>query len=111
MPNYRYKCNECDKETSIRSPYKDRPNNIKCKCGKEADLQLPTIFNPSIMETVDKKKGIKHRAKQSEMIRKRAKDHFINNELDDLIAKHGRDTARKFGWIDKNGKKIKKNGM
>lgn len=111
MPKYKYICNQCSDVVKEIRDSKDRKKEKNCKCGGFLQFQLPTIQEPSIMETVDKSRNIKHRKDQDKRIKKRAHDFFVENELDDLIAKHGEEQAKKFGWIKKDGKKKKKGDL
>jgi len=73
--------------------------------------QLPKVMEPSVMDTVDKYRNVKHRKDQDKRLRKRAKDYFVENEMPELIAKHGVKESKKMGWIKKNGKRVKKDDM
>ena len=104
MPLYIYKCDKCNvtKKLLQVAPVL----NTRCDCSGCMMLQLPTIMDPTVFETVDKRRNIKHRKDQDKRIKERAKNYFIENELGDLIAKIGLDKATKLGYI-KKGKKIK----
>jgi predicted nucleic acid-binding Zn ribbon protein len=107
MPLFNYKCIECGATKRVLRDNKPEPNGLLCDCGEIMTLQLPNIMNPTVFETVDKRRGIKHRKDQDKRIRQRAKDYFIENELGDLISKIGVEKATKLGYIRK-GKKITK---
>jgi hypothetical protein len=68
-------------------------------------------MEPTDLETVDKRRNVKHRKDQDGRIRKRAKDYFIENEMPDLIEKHGKEHAKRVGWIKKDGKVLTKEDL
>ena len=112
MPKYTYKCNKCGEPKTELRKASQRKAALPCECGGDLEFQLPTtVQEPTVMETVDRRRNVKHRKDQDKRIRKRAHDFFVKNEMDDLIAKHGEEQSKKFGWLDKDGKKINKGGL
>ncbi len=111
MAKYTFKCPKCNILITKILSYKKSKNPIYCKCGEQLILQLPKIAPPSVMETADKYRNVKHRQKQAQRLKKRAKDYFVENEMPELIAKHGIKESKKMGWIKKNGKILRKDDL
>ena len=119
MPKYLYKCDRCDHlEEEIRSggerDWTKICNNLIRKnettlvvCGGSMIRQFARTMEPSIMETADTYRNVKHRKDQDRRVRERAKKFFLKNEVNELIEKVGEKDAKKFGWLGKDGKKNK----
>ena len=116
MPKYTYQCDECDHiEVEMRfavsrdfvktcgqgQPFSGSP------CPGQMKRQLAAVAEPSVMETADPYRNVKHRKDQDARIRKRATNFFRKNEMDEAIEKAGVEEAKKYGWITKDGKKNK----
>ena len=114
MPRYSYQCNKCDKVVSELREAIDRDVTMVCGdatqsgiCHGSLNRQLPRIMEPTILDTVDTYRNVKWRKDQDARIKKRAKDHFIKREMDEVIAKAGEKEAKRMGWVTKDGKKNK----
>ncbi len=111
MPNYSYEC-ETKHVTHLSRKAVDRDVEVACKeCQKPTKRLLAKTAEPSVMETMDQYRNVKQRQNTDARIRKRAKDHFLENEMPELIAKHGVKQARKMGWIKPDGKVVTKEDM
>lgn len=111
MAKYRYQCKQCKKTTELLRSFKDHEKPVECDCGSTMELLMPNVMEPTILETMDKKRKIKHRKNQAERIKKRSKDFFVEHEMPALIAEHGIEYAKKMGWVDKKGKPKKKSDL
>lgn len=111
MPKYPFYCKECDVELHITTTVRKRDEQACPDCDGALERLFAKTMEPTIMETVDKHRNVKWRDNQDARIRKRAKDFFIENEMPDLIAKHGKEHARRAGWIKKDGKVLKKEDL
>lgn len=114
MPKYTYKCASCDKiileyrEAKFRDLEKICGDYIAGKyCEGTMARQLPNLMEPTILEKIDTHRNIKHRKDQDKRVRERAKKHFREVEMSELIETVGEEKAKKFGWITKDGKKNK----
>lgn len=117
MAKYTYRCDKCDRVVMEMRPVKERDYEELCGEPSSTDSSgictgtlrrqiATTIAEPSIMETVDPYRNVKHRKDQDRRIRERSKAHFKKTEMEELIEKYGVENAKKFGWI-KDGKKNK----
>ena len=119
MPKYEYKCNQCG---IIRVEFRDakdrdyikvcgeqrqQDNSTFANCTGQMERQLSIPSEPIIFETADSFRNVKHRKDQDKRVRERAKKFFKENEMDELIEKFGEKQSRRYGWIDKDGKKNK----
>lgn len=107
MPSYTYQCKKRH-TVQIERKAKDRDIEVKCQvCGALMKRGLSKTQPPTEMERVDEHRNVKQRKNNQQRIKDRAKKFFIENELPELVGKHGEAEAKRFGWI-KNGKLIKK---
>lgn len=104
MPFFRFKCPSCYSEKKKLT--KHNVLSLECSCGGEMEKQLPRTMPPSITETMDKYRNSKNPVDQTERLQKRSKKYFVENEVQDLIAEHGVDAAKRYGWVKKDGKVI-----
>ena len=112
MPKYPYQCEQCSLEIEQVRQVSERDDKQACEeCGGPVVRRLSRVMEPTVMETADQYRNVKWRKDQDARIRKRAKDYFIENELPDLIEKHGKEHAEKVGWIKKDGTLIKKKDL
>ena len=119
MPKYSFQCDKCGRilteirPTSERNEVKTCFDQIRIEedsfrlCSGLLKKTLSRVSEPSIMETVDRDRNVQWRKDQDRRIKKRAKDFFRKNEMEDAIAKVGAEEARRYGWVDKYGKKNK----
>lgn len=119
MPKYSFQCDKCGRVLKEIRPPEDRDREDLCSeevrvsedtfevCAGTLRKQLPRVAEPSVMETVDRNRNVKWRKDQDRRIKKRARDYFRKNEMEDMIAKVGEKEAKRLGWIDKDGKKNK----
>ena len=114
MPLYSFRCEKCDRAVSELRNVIDRDTTRVCGdatqngiCRGSLNRQLPRIMEPTILDTVDTHRNVKWRKDQDARIKKRAKDHFVKREMDEMIAKAGEKEAKRMGWVTKDGKKNK----
>lgn len=115
MPRYRYQCNECDFVLYEFRDAKDRDYVKICgevsgtpvPCRGQLVRQLSVISEPTVLDTVDRHRNVKHRKDQDKRVRQRAKDFFVKHEMDELIAQMGEEESKRLGWVKPDGKKNK----
>ena len=111
MPKYTYKCEACEIEVEQVREAANRDQEELCKdCGELLIRCFPRIFKPTVMDKVNTERNVHQRKDHDVRVRKRAKEYFIENEMPDLIEKHGKKHAEKVGWI-KDGKIVKKDDL
>lgn len=112
MPNYTYKCEDCESVVEHNRKVDERNEERECEeCGGILKRGLSRIMEPTVMEKVDSHRNVRWRKDQDQRVRKRAKDYFIENEMPDLIAKHGKDHAKRSGWVKPDGKVVTKEDL
>lgn len=112
MPLYQYKCQQkdCGHISEYLRNNHDRADVAPCsKCGSNNTFRLLSKPLRAInTEKPDKYRGKSVRVGINDELKKRSHEHFVKNEMDDLIQKYGVKHAKDVGWIDrKTGKKRK----
>ena len=107
MPIYNYFCDKCEEEfQEFRNLGNSVPGPI-CKCGKEME-RIPSAPMPTIIHFKDPVRGKNFREGVTKQLKKRAHEHFLEHEVDDLVEEHGLKHAKDLGWVDrKTGRKKK----
>jgi putative FmdB family regulatory protein len=106
MPFYRFSCRDCGFETQKLMAY-DKARALKepCpECGKEISF---AVGKPNAIgrETKDEYRGISADLDVKEKLLERANKHFVEHELDRVVAKEGREFATRQGWLNEDGTK------
>ena len=101
MPLYKF---ECDEHGEFEDLVKFEESGSCPICDKQCEAMLPTGSGQATMETRDKHRGKKVRKGNEGQLRARMINNQNENELADLIDKHGMTEAKRNGWL----KKIKK---
>lgn len=106
MPIYVYRCMKCGKETKEYRSMSSKKTPPKCSECRTEMKKVPGKPSGAIITEKDKVRGRHFKRDVTEELKKRSHEHFVNNEMDDLIQEHGVDSAKDFGWVDrKTGKK------
>lgn len=109
MPLFRYQCSsdQCGDVTQLLRDRCSKDNPVTCdKCGATTIRLLSEPLGAIVTETPDKNRGKSVKVGLNDQLKKRAHEHFVKHEMDDLIQKHGIRHARDVGWIDrKTGRK------
>jgi len=107
MPIYKYKCIECNNTKKILVNSSRDVGNIKCNHCTAVMVRLaPKVSNPIVLEKKDKYRNKQVKKDIDIIMKARAKKHFVNHELGNLIDEHGEGHAKVSGWL-KNGIKKK----
>lgn len=107
VPKYNYKCKKCQKESVVFTVKIDQRKKVKCE---ECDIYMQkTIGKPkkTIVKTRSKITGKAIKENLTEELKQRSHQHFMEHEMEELIAKYGTETAENLGWIDKKTGKRK----
>lgn len=111
MPLFRYSCtnDQCGEVTQLLRDRSSKDNPVICdKCGATTIRLLSEPLGAIITETPDKNRGKAVKVGLNDALKKRSHDHFMKNDMDELIQKHGLKSAIDFGWINgKTGRKRK----
>lgn len=91
-------------------PERDEPA-ICPECGVPMTRALSKVALPTVLERVDVLRNVKQRQNNTDRVRKRAKEFFVENEMPDLVAKAGEEQAKRFGWIKPDGKLVSKEDL
>jgi len=92
----------------VDRPAKERDALVTCPtCGVPMLRALSRVSAPTVLERVDVHRNVKQRQNNRERVAKRAKNFFVENEVHDLIGKHGLEHAKRSGWVKPDGKVVK----
>lgn len=75
------------------------------KCGVQGTRVYTPPNNPVMYEIRDTYRGIKIRQDLMRQVTKRSHEHTLNHCVDDIIASHGIDAAKKAGYLNEKGSK------
>lgn len=104
MALYTYKCPKCNEEQKVLCSVEDKPSSLPCKCGENAEYQLPSTGNSITYETKDKYQGKQTKKNQETQMKERMHQHINEYELAERIDKYGLNEAERTGIL----KKVKK---
>lgn len=105
MPIYSYRCSECDIDIQLKLKNSEKNLSQTCQfCSQELKRVYQAPSKSSVMESGSKYHGKSFRKGMKNVLRKRARDHVIDN-IGDLVDKYGLDTLKGTSYIGKNGKR------
>jgi predicted nucleic acid-binding Zn ribbon protein len=111
MPRYTYTCST-EHSITLDRKIAERDAPVECEaCHSKMERRLPKIQPTSVMEKKDSYRNISQRENNTERIRARAKKFFMENEVKELVAEHGVETAKRSGWVKADGKVITKEDL
>jgi len=96
MPLRYWKCPECEE---VYRSFKEAPSH--CEIASEQLLSAPKTKFQETDEWTGKSKVVG----EEKVLKARARNHSRDHDLDDLIAKNDRHTAKQNHWITESGQK------
>ena len=115
MPIFRFHCDSCNM-TERRLVYSST-EEVRCGCGTLMKKNISSCPDVKITEKRDGHKNKNVVSNIEEITKRRSKEYFVDNCIDEAIhkastmvgEKEAYNMARRLGWVDKKtGKKISK---
>jgi putative FmdB family regulatory protein len=108
MPFYRFVCRACGFEKQKLTSY-DTARTLEEACPECGGTVSFALGKPNAIgrETKDEYRGISNDLDVKEKLADRAHKHFMDHELDRVIAKEGKEFAIRQGWLNEDGTKKK----
>lgn len=108
MPIYRFICEECDHEEELFVVDRKNYDIPECENDHGEMKKAPAAPFKGVITEKDKTRNKNVKRGITDQLKKRSHEHFVKNEMPDLIKKYGPKQAEEFGWIDKKTGKAKK---
>jgi hypothetical protein len=108
MPFYRFSCRTCGFEKQKLMAY-DKAKTHEEACPECSSPVTFALGKPNAIgrETKDEYRGISSDLDVKDKIKERAHNHFMEHDLDRLVAKEGKEFAVRQGWLNEDGTKKK----
>lgn len=105
MPVYNFRCHSCNLDIQFTLKTSEKDLQRQCQSCSEALKRVYTSpGKATVMEMGSKYHGRSYRKGMQAVLKKRARDHVIEN-IGDTIDKHGLDQLKNTSYVNKQGKK------
>ena len=103
MPIHYFKCLKCNREFRSLQEFP-----VCCKLKAKKQLTAPKSKFLEARDPEAKERGKSQLKGHDSLIRERARNYKRDHELHDYIQLNEKDDAKKYGWLNENGRKRKK---